>query len=128
MDQINEILITLQGHAEQATQALNPEPKETLQIMITSVKDCFHNGQIASEHLAKLMTHPVVVSFLIGVALGHMISQKITNLWKNEDQVVEEHQWLIQMLNDVAQLMNYSSYQTKIIIMSVVYFFCRFNV
>ena len=89
MDQIKDILITLQGHAEETSQALNPGPDEALQIMLSTVKDCLHNGQIASEHLAKLMTHPVVVSFLVGVALGSKISQMVSDRWTNEEQVVE---------------------------------------
>lgn len=90
MDQINDILHTLQGHIEEPPQALNPGPDENLQIVIASVKNCLHNGLMASKQLAKLMTHPVVVSFLVGVALGSMFRQQVSDLWKNDDQVVEQ--------------------------------------
>ena len=89
MDQIKDILNTLQGYGEpptlalsgQPTQALSGTAENSLQTMVKVVKDCLANGQTASEHLAKLMTHPVVVSFLIGVALGSMISQMAKGYW-----------------------------------------------
>ena len=62
MDQIKDILNTLQGYGEQPTQALSGTAENSLQTMVTVVKDCLANGRTASEHLAKLMTHPVVVS------------------------------------------------------------------
>ena len=94
MDQIKDILNTLQGYGGQPSQALSGQPTQalsgtvenTLQTMVTVVKDCLANGQTASEYLAKLMTHPVVVSFFIGVALGSMISQMAKDYWKNDDQ------------------------------------------
>ena len=86
MDQIRDILNALQGYGEQPTQALNGTIDNSLQPMVAAFQDCFTHGQMASQHLAQLMTNPVVVSLFIGVALGRMISQMVKDNWKNNGQ------------------------------------------
>jgi hypothetical protein len=90
MDQIKDIMKNLLGNGEQPARALSGTGNNALQTMVAAVKDSLSHGRMASQHLAQLMTHPVVVSFFIGIALGGMITQLVKDQWENENQAVEQ--------------------------------------